>query len=147
MRKIIGLVIIFTFFAIPAFSHQPDLTEAVVSRVIDGDTIVLTGGERVRLIGIDAPERGQSGADEAAQFVRTLIEGRTVWLEADVADRDRFGRLRRYVWLRQPTNTLNETQIRRYQLNALLLENGLASVLIIGRVRNEELFRRLERAR
>ena len=122
---------------------ESTLTEATVLRVIDGDTIVLVGGERVRFIGIDAPERGQPGANEATQFVRERVEGLTVWLEADGAERDRFGRLRRYVWLQQPTDTQDENEIRRYQLNAMLLEAGLTRVLIIGRVRNEALFRRL----
>jgi micrococcal nuclease len=145
---IVSFVFLSMFLATPVFSQQtqPDLTEAVVLRVIDGDTIVLTCGERVRLIGIDAPERGEPGADEATQFV---IErggrGVTVWLEADGADRDRFGRLRRYVWLKHPGNTYDEDEIRQYQLNAMLLEEGLARVLIIGRVKNEALFRRLQR--
>ncbi|MCL2620127.1 MAG: hypothetical protein FWD97_04240 [Defluviitaleaceae bacterium] len=49
------------------------LTEAVVTRVIDGDTVELYSGERVRLIGIDAPEVGEAGADEATNFVRDLV--------------------------------------------------------------------------
>jgi hypothetical protein len=48
------------------------------------------------------------------------------------------------VWIRQPVNAQDENEIRQYQLNAMLLENGLARVIIIGRIRNEELFRRLE---
>ena len=144
-KSIITFSILSMLFATSVFAQQTqsDLTEAIVVRVIDGDTIVLNNGERVRLIGIDAPEIGEPGADEATQFVRERVEGLTVWLEADGADRDRFGRLRRYVWLQQPSNTQDENQIRQHQLNALLLENGLARVMIIGRVRNEALFRQL----
>ena len=120
------------------------ITEATVQRVVDGDTVVLHGGERVRFIGVDAPETGEPGAAEASEFVRRLIEGETVWLEADGADRERFARLRRYVWLRPPTDTGDEEQIRRYQLNALLLSAGHARVMIIGSPRNAELFRRIE---
>jgi len=128
----------------PAESEIPHgLTEAIVARVIDGDTIVLESGEWVRFIGIDAPEIGEPGADEATEFVRELIDGQTVWLEADGNDTDRFGRLRRYIWLRIPTDTQCEDQIRAYMLNALLLENGLADVAIFGEVRNEALFREL----
>jgi len=90
---------------------------------------------------------GQAGTDEAARFVRERAEGLTVWLEADGRDRDAYGRLRRYVWLMQPTNTQDPNQISRYMLNALLLSNGHARVMIIGNVRNEALFRRLESAR
>jgi micrococcal nuclease len=148
IKRIITFGILSMLFATSVFAQQTqsNLTEAIVVRVIDGDTIVLNNGERVRLIGIDAPETGEPGADEATQFVRERVEGLTVWLEVDGADRDRFGRLRRYVWLQQPSNPLDENQIRRYQLNAMLLENGLARVMIIGRVRNEALFRQLAAA-
>jgi len=120
-----------------------ELTEAVVERVIDGDTFVLATGERVRFIGVDAPEIGEPGADEATEFVRELTEGQTVWLESDGNDFDRFGRLRRYIWLELPTDPTDEEQIRAYMLNALLLEHGLAEVAIFGVVRNEVLFRQI----
>ncbi|MCL2381233.1 MAG: thermonuclease family protein [Treponema sp.] len=149
MKKTIIGTVLLVILATQMFSQQTQsgLTQATVLRVIDGDTIELAGGERVRFIGIDAPETGEPGADEATRFVRELVQGRTVWLEADGADRDRFGRLRRYVWIQQPTNTQDPDQIRRYQLNALLLQHGLATVMIIGSVRNEALFRQLASAR
>jgi len=139
MRKLAIGVFLLAVLALPAFS----LTQATVLRVIDGDTIVLVGGERVRLIGVDAPEVGQPGASEATQFVRQMTEGATVWLESDGNDRDAHGRLRRYVWLQQPSNPRDASEIRAHQLNALLLANGLASVMIVGNVRNEALFRQL----
>ena len=119
------------------------LDYAIVTRVIDGDTIELECGERVRFIGIDAPEIGEPGADEATLFVREHVYGQTVWLEADGDDRDRFGRLRRYIWLAYPTDPQDEEQIMAYQLNALLLIHGLADVMILGTPRNEALFRRI----
>jgi len=140
MRKIIIAAVLSVFLVMPVFS----LTSATVARVIDGDTIVLASGEVVRLIGVDAPEVGSPGANQATQFVRDRVHGQTVWLEADGRDRDVHGRLRRYVWLRQPTDPRNASQIRQHQLNALLLSNGLARVMIIGNVRNEALFRQLE---
>jgi micrococcal nuclease len=142
LKHITFFSILFFVFAAPIFS-QAALTQATVLRVIDGDTLELVGGERVRLIGVDAPEPGRPGALEATHFVRERVEGRTVWLEADGANRDRFGRLRRYVWLQQPTNPNDAGQIRQHQLNALLLANGHARVMIIGNVRNEALFRQL----
>jgi len=143
MKKITFGIILLIVFAIPLFSQQAQLTQATVLRVIDGDTIELANGERVRLIGVDAPERGRPGANEAAQFVRERVEGRTVWLEADGNDQGRHGRLRRYVWLQEPTNTQDKNQIRQHQLNALLLTNGHARVMIVGNVRNAVLFRQL----
>jgi len=148
MKKTAIGVFLSLILVISLFSQQagPGLTEARVLRVIDGDTIELTTGERVRFIGVDAPERGRPGANEATQFVRERVEGLTVWLEADGADRDRYGRLRRYIWLERPADTRDENEIRRYQLNAMLLEAGLARVLIIGSVRNAALFRQLAAA-
>lgn len=81
-----------------------------VVRVVDGDTIIVRVGgreERVRYIGVNAPElanleRGvdaECGALEAAVANRELVEGRSVALERDVTDRDRFGRLLRHVWV------------------------------------------------
>jgi len=66
--------------------------------VIDGDTVDVTGGERVRLIGIDAPERGECGFGEATAALRSLVEGKVVRLVPGARDdRDRYGRLLRYV--------------------------------------------------
>ena len=74
-----------------------------VIKVIDGDTIVLEGGEIVRYIGIDSPETGQSSDDcfsqEAFDANRELVEGKEVKLEKDVSDKDKYGRLLRYVWI------------------------------------------------
>lgn len=83
---------------------------AEVLRVVDGDTIVvLIDGreERVRYIGLDAPEVASEGAgteaecggDEARAANGYLVAGEEVVLERDVSDRDRFGRLLRHVWL------------------------------------------------
>ena len=76
----------------------------LVKRVIDGDTIELDNGERVRYIGIDTPETVdprklvQCFGKEAAQANRELVEGKLVRLERDVSDKDRYGRLLRYVY-------------------------------------------------
>jgi len=76
-----------------------------VVRVVDGDTIVARRAcgceRRVRLLCIDAPERGQPGYAEAGELLRELIDGKSIRLEVDPAHRDydRYGRLLRYVWL------------------------------------------------
>lgn len=75
-------------------------TAPLVTEVIDGDTIsVVVDGdtERLRLIGINAPERGECLAEEATGWMRVRIRGQTVVLANDVSDRDRYGRLLRYV--------------------------------------------------
>ena len=70
----------------------------LVQRVIDGDTVVLANGERVRYIGMDTPERGEPFFDEATEFNRRLVEGRPIQLVEDESETDRFGRLLRYVF-------------------------------------------------
>ena len=49
-----------------------------VTRVVDGDTVKLSNGETVRLIGIDTPEKGQCGFNEATNLMRSLVQGQTV---------------------------------------------------------------------
>lgn len=89
-------------------------------RVVDGDTIrVLSRGadERVRLIGIDAPEVASFGGEgecfgpEAAAHAERRLGGRTVGLELDRDPRDRFGRLLAYVHLGE--EVFNLTLVRK----------------------------------
>jgi len=75
---------------------------ARVTQVIDGDTITIEGGYRVRYIGIDAPEvypQVKAYGIEAWQANRKLVEGKEVRLERDVSETDRYGRLLRYVYV------------------------------------------------
>lgn len=72
---------------------------AIVTRVVDGDTIVILGGEHVRYIGIDAPEEDESYYYEAKRFNEQMVARRRVKLERDISDRDDFGRLLRYVYV------------------------------------------------
>lgn len=75
------------------------LESATVTRVIDGDTVELSGGRRVRYIGINTPEHGQPFYTEAAQANRELVAGKTVQLEFDVDTFDKYGRTLAYVWV------------------------------------------------
>ena len=78
---------------------------AMVSRVVDGDTIELADGRKVRYIGVDTPElhhptKGvQCFGQEAMVKNKELVEGKTVRMEKDVSDTDRYKRLLRYVWI------------------------------------------------
>jgi len=90
----------------------------VVERVIDGDTIVLEGGVRVRLLGLDAPELGQHGgksecyAPEAKVFLESLITGadRSIFLSFEPVRYDRYGRTLAYLW--DGERFLNEVLLR-----------------------------------
>jgi len=76
-----------------------------VTNIVDGDTIDvrLASGrtERIRVIGIDTPERGQCWFSEATSATRRLAQGKRVTLVGDGSQdtRDRYGRLLAYVWL------------------------------------------------
>jgi micrococcal nuclease len=76
-------------------------TTATVERIVDGDTLVVRGGARVRLVQIDAPESGEEcySAASTRELARLAPPGSRVVLEADpTLDRvDRYGRLLRYV--------------------------------------------------
>ena len=69
----------------------------VVTHVVDGDTVDLSNGETVRLVGIDTPERGECGYDEARAALVDLVEDERITLGASDEDRDRYDRLLRYV--------------------------------------------------
>ena len=92
-----------------SLSGQQDGPRVLVRSVSDGDTIVLEGGQRVRYLGIDAPEvahEGQPGepyGDTAARYNRTLVSGRRVMLEFERDRHDDYGRLLAYVFVEDGT--------------------------------------------
>ncbi|MCB9704191.1 MAG: thermonuclease family protein [Myxococcales bacterium] len=90
-------------------------TRARVARVIDGDTVELEGGERVRYLMIDTPESTQGKLDcfghEAAELNRSLVEGEVVDLEYDAECTDIYGRLLAYV--RTEEGEINRALVRR----------------------------------
>lgn len=76
-----------------------DSGNAYVERVIDGDTVVLGDGSRVRLIGIDTPEADEPCGQRATEKMRRLVEHRVVTVSNpdSVQETDRFGRQLRYL--------------------------------------------------
>jgi len=82
-------------------TEEPVQAAWTVVNVVDGDTIDVRGAggqERVRIIGIDTPERGECGFDEASAALSAFIQGKNVELVGGARDdRDRYGRILRYV--------------------------------------------------
>ena len=108
------------------------LTQARVVRVVDGDTIhVEIGGEEytVRYIGMDTPETVDPNrpvgcyGPEASAHNKQLVEDQTVWLEKDISETDKYGRLLRYVWLSDEADPALGQMV-----NAILVRDGYAQV-------------------
>ena len=72
---------------------------ALVVSVIDGDTVELADGRRIRYLGIDTPEQGEYYAENATARNKELVEGKTVELQRGNRDQDEYGRLLRYVYV------------------------------------------------
>lgn len=70
---------------------------AVVTRVVDGDTVELESGETVRVTGIDTPERDERCYEQASERMAALVEGETVTLTRDGENRGYYDRLLRYI--------------------------------------------------
>ena len=127
-------------------SKKYDYSRIRVTMVIDGDTVELADGEKVRYIGINTPElwRKVNGrwvrdprpfAEESAEFNRSLTEGKLVKLEFDVERRDKYERLLAYVYLDDDTF-----------VNAELVRQGYAQIMTIPpNVKYVDLFLRLQR--
>jgi len=73
--------------------------QALVARVIDGDTVELADGRHVRYLGIDTPEVGDYYGEEATGRNRDLVERKTIELQRGSRDQDEYGRLLRYVYV------------------------------------------------
>jgi micrococcal nuclease len=107
---VFGLIfVVFKFFPPPRSPgqglNQTTGQTAKVVRAVDGDTIELENGDKVRYIGIDTPETVdprksiQCFGIEAKSYNENLVLNKTVRLEKDVSDKDSFGRLLRYVYV------------------------------------------------
>ena len=92
LRQILTYILLFTTIACLG-------TQTKVTRVIDGDTFETETGEKVRLIGINAPEMSDFYGLEAKMYLKELVENKVVNLQTDniTSDRDRYQRLLRYV--------------------------------------------------
>lgn len=122
----------------------------LVVRGVDGDTIEVEwpstssgnmARERVRYIGVNTPEsvdprrKVQCFGKEAAAYNKKLVLGKRVRLEPDVEDRDKYGRLLRYVWL-------GDTMV-----NEQLMQDGYAQLMTIPpNVKYVELFKQAQTA-
>lgn len=122
------LALVTTCALAAALGDPQSVHEGVVVHIEDGDTIDVRIGdrvERVRYIGIDAPEvphhgmEGTRGGEAAARVNRALAGGRRVRLELDAEERDHYGRLLAYVWVGD--RMINLEMVRRGYARALTI--------------------------
>ncbi len=90
----------------------------LVAKILDGDTVELAGGDRLRLLAIDTPEEGERYHDEAAELLKRLVLGRTATIEFADKRRDRYGRLLGYLYIDSAF------------INRTLIDSGLAYVYL-----------------
>lgn len=122
MKSITLIAVYILGFCTPCFAASSCVG---IRYVHDGDTVVLTTGEQVRYVGMDAPEMGRKGAKnqymalESRNYNLHLVRNARVRLEFDEERRDRHGRMLAYVFLENGT-----------MVNLLLVRKGLAFVLV-----------------
>ncbi len=106
---------------VPSPSPTPNAEITKVTKVIDGDSIVISSGEEVRYIGVNTPEiqNDECFATEASEFNKNLVLGKDVKLIKDTSETDKYGRLLRYVYIGDEL------------INDRLVKEGFASVMTV----------------
>lgn len=128
-----------------------------VQRVVDGDTLIVDydgKDEKLRMILVDTPETVhprkpvECFGKEASNYTKKTLSDKYVYLQKDVSDRDRYGRLLRYVWLERPSsNNPSNDEIKSKMFNAILVKEGYGKIATFPPdVKYVELFRKLDRS-
>lgn len=121
------------FIVQPSPQEEQYPQSAIVSRIIDGDTVELISGQKIRFVGVTAPEPDEPFSKEATNLIQNLLEGKEVRLEYDAYKDDRFGRTLAYIWIKPngQTKTLS-TPNNQGEINTSieLVRQGLARVVI-----------------
>jgi|GEM_PF-1407018 len=143
---LVSVVIFFVVFAYlflkqiklnkPQINFQAPQTkkEEVVNYVIDGDTIKIPSGEKVRYIGMNTPETDECFGTEATKENKKLVEQHKVILVKDVSETDKYGRLLRYVYVENCDQIVSSKYCESNNtlfVNKYLLQNGFATLMQI----------------
>jgi endonuclease YncB( thermonuclease family) len=103
----------------------PTVATVRIARTVDGDTVALASGDHIRLIGINTPELGTPGADEAARFTRALVEGVDVCAAySGIQPRDFYNRRLGVLYVDGPGGLVC--------VNAEILRYGFAKPMRVG---------------
>lgn len=118
---ILGLIVVFLDYGskLPTGDvvNAPPATAGeykIVTKIIDGDTVVVQGGDHVRLLGMDSDEKGDPCFKAASDRIKELVLNKEVYLEPDAEDKDQYGRLLRYLILDGKN------------INVIMVQEGLA---------------------
>jgi micrococcal nuclease len=101
-----------------ASKYNYPIESSVVTKVIDGDTVVIGGGQRIRLLNMDTREKGENCYKEAKARMEELVLLKNITLERDKEDKDRYDRLLRYIF------------VDGKNINLQMVKDGLAIVYI-----------------
>jgi micrococcal nuclease len=118
------LLILATLFFVPLPYNSSKIENNTVLNVIDGDTLEYYDSNlnqiiTVRLLCVDTPEKGETGYEEAKEYLKSLVLGKEIILTNSIINEDDYGRALRYVYL-------NDLLI-----NKMIVENGYGDLWII----------------
>jgi len=100
--------------------------KTTVAKIVDGDTLIVKNGMTVRLLGIDAPAKGETNYQDAADLLTQLTFNKEVSLEYDQYQDDKYGRLLAYIWINCEENIRIYCHDDRAMVNEILNKKGLA---------------------
>ncbi|MBL7574288.1 micrococcal nuclease [Peptoniphilus asaccharolyticus DSM 20463] len=103
--------------------------ETTIIKVIDGDTVLSSDGEKIRIIGINTPEisKKESLSMEAKYLAENILLNKRVFIEKDIEEFDRYGRTLGYIWVEVP-DKVNRKSIEKLNYSGIALKFGLARV-------------------
>ncbi len=96
---ILAIIVLFLFLIFLVSNQNLVNEEVIVTKIIDGDTVIVQGGETIRLLGIDCDERGKECYTEAKNKIEEILLNQKVILEKESEDEDMYGRSLRYIFL------------------------------------------------
>ena len=99
-KILVFFVVLFSLILSFLFLKSPSLGESfMVVEVVDGDTIKLEDGRTIRYLGVDTPEEKQCFSQEAETLNRESVLNKSVRVEMDINEMDRFGRYLAYIYV------------------------------------------------
>ncbi len=123
---VLGFLLLVGLALVLQFAFQQRFDAAVIKEVLDGDSLIVTTskykrGVKVRLAGVDAPEKSsnmlqasEKFAELPTRFVKERYQpGTKIFLEYDTQKWDQYGRLLAYVYSSKRGKSLNEELLRR----------------------------------